>query len=162
VYDAAAAFHFRKMHIGDKYDYRSIYPWKGRIKEQFLYQAQQEPLFPFNKRYCKKIYTAECLGIVDWKIQGNNAISSQGLTHALGGFLEAVWNKRRPKFNLIPSSFLFPLHSRWHQIGRRVQWNGYRGKKLQITWSDQYGVGEEIPRQSVYPIAFRCMRTEWQ
>jgi hypothetical protein len=159
VFDAAAAFHFRKTESGDRYDARSLFPWKGRVEDQFLFVAQQDHQFKFQKKYCQKIFTKECLKTEDFGVVKPRAKSKMGLNNALGGFLEAVWNKVHPAYNLIPSSFLFSIRSTWHQVGRRVIWNGEKGEKGQVIWKDQQNNYGDFPTIHSLPIAFRCMRT---
>ncbi len=158
VLDAASAYVLTTPKRGDKYISRSAYPWRGREKNNFLYIAGHDESFEFNKEYCKKIYTKECLEYGGLDIFFRRATSLSGMNNTLGGYPEAVKNKRFPKSNLRASSFLFSIKSSWHQIGKRVQWNGMIGDKSNITWMDEKSIYGDLPSEQNVPIAFRCMR----
>ncbi len=160
VYDAIAAFYFLTPTKEMKRVPRSIYPWRGRVENQFIHVARVDRSLRYSLRYCKKIYTKECIGKESFGVFLPRAKSVSGFNNALGGYLEAVLNKRYPEWNLVPSSFLFPLASPWHEIGIRVKWNKQVGKQQRIDWITEQGDGHTIPKMKKegWGIVFRCMR----
>jgi len=161
VLDAFGSYIIKEYTAGDRYLDRSAFPWRGRESAQFIHYAQTDRNFDYDIKYCKKIYTKEWLGKVDFGIDTSRALGGGGVLNSLGGFPEAVLNKRFNEWNLAPSSFIFPLSSRWHRVGARAKWNGLLDEKQQIIWMNENKKYGDFPQNKggVIPITFRCMRS---
>jgi len=138
------------------------YPWtKKRVS--FLWKAKNNTDFKFKKKYCKKVFTKDCLSLIPFKRHSINSSSWSGVFQVLGGYPEAMKNPFNDGLNLKLSSFYFSASSSWHALGKRSYWNGFSfdtnrlGLKEELKFEKKLKVLEKLPSSEVR-ISFRCMR----
>lgn len=162
VFDAAA---FYPVDLGDIYLKSMImspYPWTKKERRSFLYAAQNNPDFVFNKSFCDRVYSRECLKHESYRPFDNQSGSWAGVFQILGGYPEAFENKVEEFYNLKASSFYFNLRSRWHRLGQRAYWNGEGFFGKDFNWTvGKYNL--DMPsltgEEDFFRIGLRCMRT---
>lgn len=152
VFDAAT------FHPGD-YDKKRLskvprgpYPWTRKKYDSFLYKARRDKNFAFKDSFCKKVFTKECIGRVPFIQHSTNSGSWIGIFQVMGGYLEHMRNVVHPSKNVFVSSFYFSFRSAWHELGRRIFWDGEDFKYKNFKWEgyvDEFGS---------YRVGFRCMR----
>jgi len=153
-FDAATFYLGRKRKSGILF--RSQYPWTRKAKSSFLYKAQNDLEYSFNKKYCSKIYSKECLNTTfPFYNHSTNSSSWMGIYQVFGGMLEYFDNPINQKQNINASSYYFPLTSRWHQLGVRSYWDGMHHAQKNFRWTK---FGPPNIRSTQLKVGFRCMR----
>jgi len=138
------------------------YPWTKK-KVSFLWKAKNNPDFKFERKYCKKVFTKDCLSLMPFKRHSINSSSWTGVFQVLGGYPEAMKNPYNELKNLKLSSFYFNVDSPWHELGKRAQWNGLSfdvnrmDLQEEIKFEKKLKALEKLP-SSELRISFRCMR----
>ena len=151
VYDAAT------FHPGDYADttpeknIRGPYPWSRKAQDSYLYQAIHDADFVFNRNFCHKVYTKECVPEFALPAFDRGTAAWTGIFQVLGGVMEALNNPVVPKQNVRVSSMYFDVKSSWHQLGKRAHWDGEHFDKSAFSWEDDWPDGD-------YKVGFRCMR----
>ena len=138
------------------------YPWtKKRIS--FLWKAKNKAGFKFEKKYCKKVFTRDCLSLMPFKRHSRASSSWSGVFQVLGGYPEAMNNPFNYGKNLKLSSFYLGADSPWHELGKRSYWNGFSfdinrlGLQEELNFEKKLKALEKLPSSEI-KIAFRCMR----
>ena len=151
VFDAATFFPGDLKNKIPKKIFKSPYPWTRIKMNAFLFSAQRYDDFVFEKKYCKQVYSFECLEKLPFENFQFEAITWLGLSDILGGPMESMRNPIEPRENLLASSYHFPISSRYHQLGKRAYWDGigFSGEDFEL---------EEKPLGEKPQIGFRCMR----
>jgi hypothetical protein len=131
--------------------FQSPYPWTKIKTESFLWKANHYSDFVFDKKYCLKAYTFECLAKMPYYDFQYKSSSWLGLANVLGGPMQAMKNPLEPRENLFVPSFNFLASSKLQQLGKRNFWDG-----LGSSW-DHFAL-EEKPHLQKASVGFRCMR----
>ena len=115
------------------------------------------------KKYCKKVFTKDCLSLVPLKRHSISSSSWSGVFQVLGGYPEAMKNPFHEQKNLKLSSFYFGAGSLWHELGVRGFWDGRSfdinrlGIEEKLTFEKNVSKVENLPSSDIR-ITFRCMR----
>lgn len=151
----AASFHPVDLRNNrQKYFLRPPLPWTRNFKSEYIYSAQNDPYFLFEKKYCNFIHTKECTGM-----ENTSLPSWMGLRNPLGSLIEVVRNPYEPEKKLIPSSVYFPIHSKWHILGQRAIWSGEDFSREDFDFSPfEKPMDENFEK---IKLGFRCMKEEF-
>lgn len=150
-----AAFFYKTYDKGDKVFHRSPYPWQPKGRRNFLNELDNKD-FKIDRSHCMKIPASDCREILSFKDIVRSSPTWSGAFQALGGMMEYTRNPVRPRRNLKASSFVFPMKSRWHEVGQRAYWDGKGFKKENFSFHL-----EDPPEGNIqFDVGFRCMREE--
>jgi hypothetical protein len=151
----AASFHPVDLRNNrPKYFIRPQLPWTRNFKSEYIYSAQKDANFIFEKKYCNFIYSKECT-----KYENTSLPSWMGLRNPLGSLLEVVRNPLNPSQKLVPTSIYFSIHSMWHRLGLRAGWTGESIALNDFEFTPFKGPDEENLRN--LKMGFRCMQEEF-
>ncbi len=151
----AASFHpvDLRNHL-PKYFLQPPLPWTRNFKSEFVYSAQNDTNFLFEKKYCNFIYSKECKGFKNTSLP-----SWMGLKNPLGSLIEVVRNPFDVEMKLIPSSIYYSIHSKWHSLGKRASWSGNSYHRDDFNFSLFKNPVEE--KFEDLKLGFRCMQEEF-
>tara|TARA_B100000029_G_scaffold216080_1_gene213914 strand:- start:1783 stop:3048 length:1266 start_codon:yes stop_codon:yes gene_type:complete len=162
VWDAATYIPQNYENVRPRNIVRNRYPWTRQLRKSFLWKSRNSSNFIFEKKFCKKAFTRDCLNLVPYKNHSIESSSWVGLYQVLGGLPEVVFNPIQNNKNLKLSSFYFPSNSPWHELGKRAYWDGTGFKRKNIFWKKEIdfdkGIKLENKKSSDIKIGFRCMR----
>jgi hypothetical protein len=151
----AASFHPVDLRNNrPKYFLQPPLPWTRNFKSEYIYSAQNDENFMFEKKYCNFIYSKECKDF-----QNESLPSWMGLKNPLGSLIEVVRNPIEPKKKLIPSSIYYSIHSKWHSLGKRASWSGDSYHRDEFDFSLFKNPVEE--KFEELKLGFRCMQEEF-
>ena len=154
ILDAASIHPVDLRNNRPKYFLQPPLPWTRNFKSEYVYSAQNDVNFLFEKKYCKFIFSQECKG------QENSSLPSwMGLRNPLGSLIEVVRNPNGPKQKIIPSSTYFSVKSKWHHLGKRASWTGDSYHRDDFDFAPFKSPVDD--RFDELRLGFRCMQEEF-
>lgn len=149
-FDAATFYPVSIKRKRPKVIINSPYPWGIGELHHDLYKVRSG-IRKFKKSDCQFLISKECRDEVDYL----EVPTWMGIYETLGGDIELFSSVG--DFSLSLSSSFLPMKSSWHQLGKRVSWNG-DFRELINSLDDQTHMLLESAKQS--DLSFRCMRFE--
>ena len=149
LFDAASFFPTHVNNTG-KYYFKSPYHWQKNRRGSFLDNAQSESRFQLKKENCEMAYVKGCEELTALTPYQTTSVTWMGMRNPLGAYLEYLPNDFEPNLNLKLSSKNFLVHSDWHEIGKRGNWNQMGFERADFSFEGNF---DEVPP---YEVAFRC------
>jgi hypothetical protein len=136
--------------------YKPLYPW-GHLKSQFFLHGAQKRNTKIKKEDCRYAIVEECMGLKTMDEQFVNSTWIE-MYQSLGGVFEAFNYSFSLKKNLKLSSKYLKAASRWHQIGKYVDWDGVGFGLNSFGLGDSNGVNIPFSEDGKFEVGFRCYR----
>ena len=157
VLDAASFYFGEEDYSKGAMIFRGPYPWTKKKKGTFIDKYKKDPSQKPSREECLKIPALGCEELSLRDIYNSSATYS-GIFQVLGGIPEVVRNPLFPKRNLRVSSNFLPMNSSWHELGKRIYWDGQDHAKGRFSWGFR-GAGIDVIPDFI-PVGFRCMKEE--
>ncbi len=156
LYDAASFIPFNEKEDNPILVKKSPFPWSKK-KDLFNSLDNTYEEDSFSKKTCESLFSKDCL---DQKVLYNSyqdsSVTWMGMFNPLGGPMEYMENLIRENKNLRLSSYYFPLHHKFNQIGVRGAWLGNKQEISNIKFEQESGIISDFIKE--IKIGFRCYK----